>query len=167
VDLGRPVALRARWIPIRVLPQRVARRSPAVTILTDAELLLGLSCHLAAYSRGPERAGLGELEFAGWVLDVGFRLQGSTISPFVRVEVIGLDVGLTGRDLAAVLATLEGMAWSTVARDAGGAPQAVSDRLPSLSELVEAASRRPERWSEGACSPRATSSYSTATLVGL
>ena len=43
-----------------------ADRRPLMAVLTEAELVLGLSRHLSAYARGPERAALGELEFAGW-----------------------------------------------------------------------------------------------------
>lgn len=109
--------------------------------LTDAELVLGLSRHLSAYTMGPDRAALGELEFAGWVFDVSFRLRGSTTSPAKRVQAIALDVGLSGRNLRDVMATLETMQWISVARDSDGVPQSVSERLPSPGELVVAAPR--------------------------
>ncbi len=80
-----------------------------MAVLTDAELVLGLSRHLSAYTMGPERAALGELEFAGWVFDVAFRLRGSTTSPARRVRAIGLDVGLSNRNLREVMTTLETM----------------------------------------------------------
>jgi hypothetical protein len=109
-----------------------------MSILTDAELVLGLSRHLSAYSKGPERAALGELEFAGWVFDVAFRLRGSTTSPARRVQAIGLDVGLTPRDLKSVMQTLEAMSWITISRDKDDAAVSVSERLPSPADLVAA-----------------------------
>jgi len=110
-----------------------------MAILTDAELVLGLSRHLSAYTMGPERAALGELEFAGWVFDVAFRLRGSTTSSATRVQVIGLDVGLSSRNLRDVMTTLETMQWVSIARDSDGVPESVSERLPSPGELVAAA----------------------------
>ena len=110
-----------------------------MTILTDAELVLGLSRHLSAYMMGPEWAALGELEFAGWVFDVAFRLRGSTTSPVKRIQAIGLDVGLSARNLREVMTTLEMMGWVTVVRDSDGVAELVLERLPSPGELVAAA----------------------------
>ncbi|WP_200939166.1 hypothetical protein [Modestobacter sp. Leaf380] len=110
-----------------------------MTILTDAELVLGLSRHLAAYTQGPERAALGNLEFAGWVLDVAFRLRGSTTNPAARVSAIGLDVGLSQRSLREVIAALETMGWVSVLRDAERKPVSVTEAVPSPGDLVMAA----------------------------
>ena len=89
----------------------------------------------------PEKAALGNLEFAGWALDVAFRLRGSTTSPIGRVKAIGLDVGLSGRNLELVMATLEAMGWVTVARDGDRKPVSVTEAMPSPAELVEAVPR--------------------------
>jgi len=110
-------------------------------ILTDAELVLGLSRHLSAYAMGSDRAALGELEFAGWVFDVAFRLRGSTTSPAARVSAIGTDVGLSARTLKEVMVTLEQMGWVTVTRDQASAPISVSETIPSAPELVAASDR--------------------------
>jgi hypothetical protein len=110
-------------------------------VLTDAELVLGLSRHLSAYAMGPERAALGELEFAGWSFDVAFRLRGSTTIPAARMQVIGLDVGLTARSLKEVVGTLEALGWLSVDRDGQGSPISVSETLPSAGELISAAPR--------------------------
>lgn len=112
-----------------------------MTVLTDAELVLGLSRHLSAYTMGPDRAALGDLEFAGWVYDVAFRLRGSTTSPAKRVHAIGLDVGLSARNLRDVMATLEAMDWLSVTRDDAGVAVYVSERLPSPGDLVAAAAK--------------------------
>jgi len=110
-------------------------------ILTDAELVLGLSRHLSAYTMGPDRAALGELEFAGWVFDVAFRLRGSTTSPAARVSAIGTDVGLSSRFLKEVVVTLEQMGWVTVTRSSDQTPISVSETIPSATELVRASGR--------------------------
>lgn len=112
-----------------------------VAILTDAELLLGLSRHLSAYASGHDRAALSELEFVGWVYDIAFRLRGSTTSPADRVRAIGVDVGLTPRSLRDVVATLEQLGWATVQRDATGAPLFINETLPPAAELISAAPR--------------------------
>jgi hypothetical protein len=110
-------------------------------ILTDTELVLGLSRHLAAYQMGPERAALEQLEFAGWVFDVSFRLRGSTTSSAARVRAIGLDIGLGKRSLADVVQTLEQLAWVVVHRDATGQATAVVETIPAPSDLVAASAK--------------------------
>lgn len=110
-------------------------------MLTDAELALGLSRHLSAYAMGSERAALGDLEFCGWVFDIAFRLRGSTTIPATRVQALGLDIGLSSRNLKDVMITLEQMGWVRVERDGGGNPVSISESLPSASELVLAATK--------------------------
>jgi hypothetical protein len=110
-----------------------------VAIMTDAELVLGFSRHLSVYQSGPERAALEQLEFAGWVFDVAFRLRGSTTSGAERVRAIGLDVGLGPRNLKAVIETMASVGWVSVVRDANGAPITVSESIPAPRDLVAAA----------------------------
>lgn len=112
-----------------------------LAILTDAELLLGLSRHLSAYASGPDRAALSELEFVGWLYDLSFRLRGSTTTPADRVKAIGVDVGLSPRSLRDIIAALEQIGWVTVQRDQAGAPLFINETLPPASELVAAAPR--------------------------
>lgn len=110
-----------------------------VSILTDAELLLGLSRHLSAYAYGPDRAALGELEFVGRVYDLAFRLRGSTTNTPDRVRAIAVDVGLTKRDLRGALGILESLNWVVVERDNVGTARSVNESLPPAAELVAAA----------------------------
>lgn len=110
-----------------------------MTVLTDAELLLGLSRHLRVYQMGPERAALDQLEFAGQVLDLAFRLRGSTSSPAPRVAAIGLEMGLGTRHLRDVVATLEALAWVSVERDTDGQPLSVAESIPAPVDLVASA----------------------------
>ncbi|MFF9870099.1 hypothetical protein ACF1G0_32760 [Streptomyces sp. NPDC013953] len=107
--------------------------------MTDAELVLGLSRHLSAYQMGPERAALEQLEFAGWVFDVAFRLRGSTTSSAGRVEAIGLDVGLGPRNLKDVIATMESLQWISVVRDKDGRPVSITESIPAPGDLILAA----------------------------
>jgi hypothetical protein len=110
-----------------------------VAILTDAELLLGLSRHLSAFASGPDRAALSEIEFVGWAYDLAFRLRGSTTSPAARVKAIGIDIGLTSRSLREVIALLESISWITVQRDDQGSAVFVNESLPAAADLVAAA----------------------------
>jgi len=105
-------------------------------VLSDAELVLGLSRHLSAYQMRAGRAALGELEFAGWVFDMAFRLRGSTTSPARRVTAIGFDVGLSARSLKEVVGTMEALGWVQVQRDTAGAPVSVTETIPPPAALV-------------------------------
>jgi hypothetical protein len=107
-----------------------------MTVLSDAELTLGLSRHLGAYAMAPERAALGNLEFAGQVFEMAFRLRGSTTSPAARVSAIGLDASLQPRTLRDVLATMEELGWLSVNRDERGAPLSVNERIPAIPSLI-------------------------------
>lgn len=111
-----------------------------MTIMTDAELLLGLSRHLSVFQMGPEKAALEQLEFAGRVLDVAFRLRGSTTSSAERVSAIGLDAGLGRTMLQPVIATMETLGWINVTRDVHNAPVAVAESIPAPGDLVVSAS---------------------------
>lgn len=110
-----------------------------MSILTDAELVLGLSRHLAAYQMGPERAALEQLELAGQSFDVAFRLRGSTTSSSQRIRAIGLDVGLGSRALREVMHTMESLGWLTIQRDNEGQVIAVLEKIPAPADLVKAA----------------------------
>jgi hypothetical protein len=112
-----------------------------LTILTDAEFTLGLSRHLRAYAMGSERAALEQLEFAGWIFDVAFRLHGSTTSSAARVRAIGLDVGLGPRSLKTVIETMEVLNWVSVVRDNGGQFISITERIPAHGDLIMAAPR--------------------------
>ncbi len=63
-------------------------------MLSTAELLLGISRHLGTYAVGPDRAALGQLEFAGQVLELAIRLRGSGTSTGDRVAAIAVDAGI-------------------------------------------------------------------------
>lgn len=107
-----------------------------MTVLSDAELTLGLSRHLGVYAMAPERAALGNLEFAGQIFEMAFRLRGSTTSPAARVSAIGLDASLQPRTLRDVLATMEVLGWISVNRDESGSPLSVNERIPAIPVLV-------------------------------
>lgn len=118
-----------------------ARGRRPVAILTEAELVLGLSRHLAAYQMGPERAALEQLEFSGWVFDMAFRLRGSTTNSAERVHAIALEVGLGARSLKDVITTMEALGWVSVVRDDAGRPLTVSESIPPRGDLISWAPR--------------------------
>jgi hypothetical protein len=88
-----------------------------------------------------DKAALSEIEFAGWVYDMAFRLRGSTTSPADRVRAIGSDVGLGSRALRDVVVTLEQLGWITVDRNATGEPLFVTETMPPAQNLVSASDR--------------------------
>lgn len=111
-----------------------------MAVLTEAELLLGLSRHLAAFATASDRAALSELEFVGQVYDMAFRLRGSTTTTSKRVQAISRDIGLKRRELRDVMATLEALGWLTIERDKqDNNPVSISESIPPASKLVEAA----------------------------
>lgn len=112
-----------------------------MSILTDTELVLGLSRHLAAYQSGPEKAALEQLEFAGWVFDMSFRLRGSTTSSPQRVKAIGFDIGLGERSLKDVLVTMEQLGWIQIERDKDFKFLAVVETIPVPAALVAASDK--------------------------
>ena len=118
-------------------PDPLPDRPWGTTVLSTAELLLGLTRHLRAYTMGPERAALGQLEFAGNVLDLALRLRGSGTSPGDRVIAIATDAGIDKRRLMKdVLPTLEALGLVDTQAAPDGRPVVVIERLPPLEELL-------------------------------
>lgn len=109
-----------------------------MTILSDAELVLGLSRHLSAYAMTPERAALGNLELAGHYFEMAFRLRGSTTSPAARVKAIATDASLPPITLREVLSTMETSGWISVNRDKQGQPLSVNEQIPPIPVLIAA-----------------------------
>jgi hypothetical protein len=77
----------------------MAEDDRARPFLTDPELILGLSRHLGTYQVGAAHAALAQLEFAGRVYEMAWRLRGSGLSPIRRVAAIGLEAGIPSRQL--------------------------------------------------------------------
>jgi hypothetical protein len=84
-----------------------------LVMLTDAELILGLSRHLGAYAVGPAKAAFAQLEFAGHVFEMAWRLQGSGLSSGRRVSAIAMEAGIGERmlqhEVLPALASLGGL----------------------------------------------------------
>ncbi|MEV1168137.1 hypothetical protein [Nonomuraea sp. NPDC049784] len=108
-------------------------------MLSDTELVLGLSRHLSAYAAGPAKAGLEQLEFAGQIFDMAFRLRRSGTSTPERVTAIATEAYLGRRQLRDALVALEMLNWVKVQRDRNQKPLAVSETIPAPPQLVEAA----------------------------
>lgn len=106
-------------------------------MLTTAETIVGLTRHLSAYTLGPDRAALAQLEFAGQVLELALRLRGSGVSPGPRIGAIGLDVGVAKRHLnKEILPTLESLGWVECRWDDAGELRAVSEAVPPVQVLL-------------------------------
>lgn len=109
-------------------------------MLSTAELLLGLTRHLRTYAMGPERAELGQLEFAGNVLEIAVRLRGSGTTTGERTVAIATDAGIDRRRLVKdVLPTLQSLNLVETLLDASGRPLHITERLPPLNELLQLA----------------------------
>ncbi|MEU7881142.1 hypothetical protein [Microbispora bryophytorum] len=105
-------------------------------LLSTAELLLGLSRHISAYGMSPEKAALGNVEFAGHALGMVVRLRGSGTSSIARVVTLALDANISKRVLVKeVLPTLEALELVELIKDKEGEVVAVNDRIPPLEEL--------------------------------
>jgi hypothetical protein len=108
-------------------------------IISDAEVVLGLSRHLAAYATTPAKAALAQLEFAGHAFEMAWRLRKSGLSSVSRVAAIGIEAGIGARQLVRdVLPALESLGWLELRRDSVGAVIAVDERIPPAPELVAA-----------------------------
>ena len=106
-------------------------------MLTTAETLLGLSRHLGAYGASQPKADLGQLEFAGHVLEMAIRVRGSGVSLPERVVALGLDAGIAKRAiLKELLPALESLGLVELERDEKGALRSVSEQVPPLEQLL-------------------------------
>jgi hypothetical protein len=106
-------------------------------VLADSELMLGVSRHLGAYVASPAKAALAQLEFAGQVLEMAWRLRGSGLSSAERVAAIGIEAWIGMRPLdREILPALQSLGWLDTQRDGEGALLAVDERIPPAGELV-------------------------------
>jgi hypothetical protein len=113
---------------------------PEIVVLTTAEILLGLSRHMGAYGASQPKADLGQLEFAGHVLEMAIRVRGSGVSSPERVIALGLDAGIAKRALLKeILPALEALSLVELERDATGAVRSVSEQVPPLEQLLDRA----------------------------
>lgn len=106
-------------------------------MLTDSELVLGLARHLGAYAASPAKAALAQLEFAGQVFEMAWRLRGSGLSSAQRVAAIGVEAAVGRRALVRdILPALASLGWLDVRLAADASLQAVDERIPPPGELV-------------------------------
>lgn len=130
---GRPTFQRAVW-------GATFTELGASVALDDSELLLGIWRHLSAYSVSPTTAALGDLEFAGKVYEMAWRLRGSPVSSAARVRAIGVEAKITPRELDKnVLPTLQVLGWASINRTADGQLDSLEAVIPPPSELIAAA----------------------------
>jgi hypothetical protein len=110
--------------------------------LYDAEMLLGLHRHLTAYSVVPATSALGELQFAGKLYELAFRLRGSGVSPIARLDAIAVSAGIASIEARMMLLpSLEALGWVRVNKDKVGVPSSVEDIIPPLPQLLGSSDR--------------------------
>jgi hypothetical protein len=103
----------------------------------DAEMLLGLHRHLTAYSVVPATSALGELQFAGKLYELAFRLRGSGVSPIARYEAVAISAGISSIEAQRMLLpSLETLGWVRVNRDASNVAISVEDVVPPVPQLL-------------------------------
>lgn len=111
-------------------------------MLSDAELLLGLGRHLAAYTISTAHAALESLQFAGQVYEMAWRLRDSQVSTAARAQAIGIEAHIGSRALdREVLPTMEQLGWVECRRDDDGSLMSVEALIPPNDQLVDDATR--------------------------
>jgi hypothetical protein len=108
-------------------------------MISDAQLILGFSRHLTAYSVSPVHAELETLRFAGQVYEMAWRLRNAQVSSAERVRAIGIDAKIGPLDLDRyVLPTMEQLRWVQCDRRPDRTLVSVSAYIPPNTELLAA-----------------------------
>ncbi|GAB2996444.1 hypothetical protein LWP59_18460 [Amycolatopsis acidiphila] len=111
-------------------------------MISDAQLILGFSGHLTAYSPSAVHAELETLRFAGQVYEMAWRLRNAQVSSADRVRAIGIEAKIGPLDLDRyVLPTLEQLGWVQCDRRPDGGLASVSAFVPQSAELLSATDR--------------------------
>jgi hypothetical protein len=111
-------------------------------VITDGQLILGLSRHLSAYSISPVHARLESLQFAGQVYEMAWRLRHAQLSSAVRVQAIGIEAKIGPRVLdTQILPTLEQLGWVRCDRYDNGSLYSVAAFIPPDIELLDSVNR--------------------------
>ena len=108
-------------------------------MISDAQLILGFSRRLTAYSVSPVHAELETLRFAGQVYEMAWRLRNAQVSSAGRVRAIGIEAKIGPLDLDRyVLPTMEQLGWVQCDRGNDGTLVSVSAYVPPNTELLAA-----------------------------
>lgn len=90
----------------------------------------------------PATSALGELQFAGKLYELAFRLRGSGVSGISRLDAIAVSAGITSIDARMMLLPcLETLGWVRVNRNADNNLISVDDVIPPVPQLLAASSR--------------------------
>lgn len=110
-------------------------------MMHDAELLLGVWRHLSAYSASTSTSALGEIEAAGKLYEMAWRLRGSGVSSIHRVRAIAVEGKIRTYELEQlILPALEQLGWIRISRDKSQKMVSIDDVIPPPGELVASAS---------------------------
>jgi hypothetical protein len=108
-------------------------------LISDAQLLLGFSRHLTAYSVSMVHARLDTLRFAGQIYEMAWRLRHAQVSSADRVSAIGIEAKIGPLELdRLVLPTMEQIGWVQCERDAEQTLVSVSAFIPPDPQLLAA-----------------------------
>ena len=86
---------------------------------------------------GLSKAALGQVECAGQLFDLAFRLRQSGLNSPDRVAAIATEAGISPILLRTLIPFGEQLGWWTVARDADLTPISVTEVVPAPADLVQ------------------------------
>lgn len=111
-------------------------------VISDAEILLGLSRHLGIYEISPAHAALEDLQLAGQIYEISWRLKGSGRAKKARVDALIQSAGILRRrawsDILPVMGQLD---WVEIGTSDNGTPEFISEFIPPSQELVDSSGR--------------------------
>jgi hypothetical protein len=111
-------------------------------VFSDAQLVLGLSRHLSAYSISSAHAALESLQFAGQVYEMAWRLRYAQVSSVQRIQAIGIEAKIGPRILdQQILPTLQQLGWVQCQRDPAAALVSVAAFIPPDAALLTSVDR--------------------------
>ena len=81
-------------------------------MITDGQLILGLSRHLSAYSMSPVHARLDSLACSGQIYEMAWRLRNAQVSSAARVQAIGIEAKISPYILTTrILPVMQQLGW--------------------------------------------------------
>jgi hypothetical protein len=109
-------------------------------MITDAELLLGVSRHLSTYSISHSVVALDALGYAGRIYEISWRLRGSGVNSPERCDAIAIEAAVTPRELRTqILPSLEALGWIDVRRDSHDNVITISEHVPPETASLDSA----------------------------